>query len=81
MKSVWLEVVIGNFNFTLTIEPTGKLIKLPLHLNFNEKYFFQSYTKDGILYLKPTLTSESFGEEFLKSQELDIWGGQPGDRF
>ena len=39
-----------------------------------------SYAKDGILYLKPTLTSDTFGEAFLSSEELDIWGGQPGDR-
>ena len=40
-----------------------------------------SYTRDGILYLKPTFTSDTFGEEFLKTEILDIWGGQPGDKY
>jgi hypothetical protein len=31
--------------------------------------------------MKPTFTSDTFGEELLHSQELDVWGGQPGDRY
>jgi len=33
-----------------------------------------SYTKDGLLYLKPTLTADNFGEAFLSSGTLDLWG-------
>ena len=29
--------------------------------------------------MKPTLTSDRFGEEFILTGELDLWGGQPGD--
>jgi len=38
-----------------------------------------SYTRDSVLYLKPTLTADRFGEEFIKTGQLDLWGGQPGD--
>jgi len=38
-----------------------------------------SYTRDSTLFLKPTLTSDRFGEEFILNGELDLWGGQPGD--
>ena len=39
-----------------------------------------SYTRDGILYMKPTLTIDTFSEEFIKTERFDIWGGQPGDK-
>ncbi len=32
-----------------------------------------SYVRDGILYLKATLTSDVFGENFLTSGLLDYW--------
>lgn len=35
--------------------------------------FLNSYVRDGILYLKATLTSDTFGEEFLTSGLLDYW--------
>jgi len=38
-----------------------------------------SYVKDSILYLKPTLTEDRFGVDFIKNEKLDLWGGQPGD--
>ena len=38
-----------------------------------QKYFIFSYVRDGILYLKATLTSDTFGEEFLTSGLLDYW--------
>jgi len=38
-----------------------------------------SYTRDSTLYLKPTLTADRYGEEFIKTGHLDMWGGQPGD--
>jgi hypothetical protein len=52
------------------------------------------YTRDGVLYMKPTLTSDRFSDEFLTSEILgfknipdkiyslsclDIFGGQPGN--
>ncbi|XP_067661778.1 beta-1,3-glucan-binding protein-like [Haliotis asinina] len=38
-----------------------------------------SYVRDGILYIKPTLTSDQFGEAFLTSGKLELWGGGPHD--
>ncbi|XP_070574553.1 beta-1,3-glucan-binding protein-like [Ptychodera flava] len=38
-----------------------------------------SYTRDGILYIKPTLTSEKYGEAFLTSGRLELWGASPSD--
>jgi beta-glucanase (GH16 family) len=37
-----------------------------------------SYTRDGVLYLKPTLTSDAVGEENLM-QRFEIWGGSNAD--
>jgi len=36
-----------------------------------------SYVEDGNLYIKPTLTSDKYGEAFLTSGMLDIWGNGP----
>uniref|UniRef100_A0A8W8KD03 Beta-1,3-glucan-binding protein n=1 Tax=Magallana gigas TaxID=29159 RepID=A0A8W8KD03_MAGGI len=36
-----------------------------------------SYTKDGKLFIKPTLTADNYGEHFLSSGTLDLWGGEP----
>jgi hypothetical protein len=36
-----------------------------------------SYTKNGHLYIKPTLTSDKYDEAFLTSGTLDLWGGTP----
>ncbi|XP_077981940.1 beta-1,3-glucan-binding protein-like [Glandiceps talaboti] len=38
-----------------------------------------SYTRDGLLYIKPTLTEEAFGEGFVTSGVLDLWGASPAD--
>lgn len=38
-----------------------------------------SYVKDSVLFLKPTLTEDRFGPEFIRNGHLDLWGGQPGD--
>ncbi|XP_060073960.1 beta-1,3-glucan-binding protein-like [Ylistrum balloti] len=38
-----------------------------------------SYVKDGVLYIKPTLTTDRFGPDFLTTGTLDLWGGTPGD--
>ena len=32
-----------------------------------------SFVRDGSLYLKPTLTQDTYGEEFLTSGTLDLW--------
>jgi len=39
-----------------------------------------SYVKDGILYIQPTLTAERFSESFLTSGTLDMNGGAPYDQ-
>jgi len=36
-----------------------------------------SYTKNGVLYIKPTLTSDKYNEAFLTTGTLDIWGSTP----
>ncbi|XP_048775138.2 beta-1,3-glucan-binding protein-like isoform X2 [Ostrea edulis] len=36
-----------------------------------------SYTKDGKLFIKPTLTADHFGEHYLSSGVLDLWGSEP----
>lgn len=38
-----------------------------------------SYVRDSTLFLRPTLTADRFGEDFVHSGHLDLWGGQPGD--
>ena len=37
-----------------------------------------SYVKNGVLHLKPTLTNDIYGDDFLVSGELDLWGNSPG---
>jgi beta-glucanase (GH16 family) len=38
-----------------------------------------SYVRDSVLFLKPTLTADSIGEQALISGTLDLWGGAPAD--
>ncbi|XP_072173229.1 beta-1,3-glucan-binding protein-like [Diadema setosum] len=38
-----------------------------------------SYVRDGILYIKPTLTSDKYGEEFLYNGNLNLWGSSPAN--
>ena len=38
-----------------------------------------SYVKDGVLYIRPTLTEDLIGHEGLISQRIDIWGEGPAD--
>lgn len=38
-----------------------------------------SYVRDGILYLRPTLTEDAIGENTLRTGTVDIWGGAPAD--
>ena len=39
-----------------------------------------SFIRDGVLYLKPTLTAERYGEDYLYSGSLDMNGGAPYDQ-
>lgn len=39
-----------------------------------------SYVRDNTLFIKPTLTSDNYGEAFLTSGTLDIWGASPADQ-
>ena len=38
-----------------------------------------SYVKNGILYLKPTLTEDAIGETTLRTGTVDIWGASPAE--
>jgi beta-glucanase (GH16 family) len=38
-----------------------------------------SFTKDGVLYIQPTLTSDALGEETVRSGMIDMWGSSPPD--
>lgn len=41
-----------------------------------------SYVEDGVLFLQPTLTSDTFGRERVSGEvpyRLDLWGSSPGD--
>jgi len=38
-----------------------------------------SYVKDGVLYIKPSLTSDRHGEDFLFNGQLSLHGGSPAD--
>jgi beta-glucanase (GH16 family) len=39
-----------------------------------------SYTKDSILYLKPTLTADRIGEQYVETgYTMDLWGSTPAD--
>jgi len=39
-----------------------------------------SYVHDNTLFIKPTLTADHFGEDFLSSGTIDLWGGSPADQ-
>lgn len=36
-------------------------------------FFLRSYVRDGILYIKPTLTADRFSEDFLYNGVLDLY--------
>jgi beta-glucanase (GH16 family) len=38
-----------------------------------------SYVKDGVLYIKPTLTEDYVGTNTFRSGSVSIWGGSPAD--
>ena len=35
-----------------------------------------SFVQDGVLYLQPTLTVDNFGEDTLRTGDVNLWGGQ-----
>lgn len=39
-----------------------------------------SFVKDGVLYLKPTLTSDTIGADNMHTADVNIWGGSPADQ-
>jgi beta-glucanase (GH16 family) len=39
-----------------------------------------SYVRDGVLYIKPTLTEDAIGDSTMRSQSVNIWGGSPADQ-
>jgi hypothetical protein len=38
-----------------------------------------SYVRDGKLFIRPTLTADKFGERYLSSGTLTLYGGTPAD--
>jgi beta-glucanase (GH16 family) len=38
-----------------------------------------SFVKDGVLHLQPTLTADAIGEEAMKTGDINIWGNSPAD--
>jgi hypothetical protein len=38
-----------------------------------------SFVRDGKLFIKPTLTADKYGERFLTSGTLRLYGGSPAD--
>jgi len=38
-----------------------------------------SYVRDGVLYIKPTLTADTIGEDTMNGGSFNVWGGAPAD--
>jgi hypothetical protein len=38
-----------------------------------------SFVKDGVLYLLPTMTEDAIGTATLQTGDVNIWGGSPAD--
>ncbi|XP_078463545.1 beta-1,3-glucan-binding protein-like [Lampetra fluviatilis] len=38
-----------------------------------------SYVRDGTLFIRPTLTEETYNENFVRTGSLNIWGAAPAD--
>jgi len=36
-----------------------------------------SFVKDGVLHLQPTLTADTVGEDTVRHGSMDLWGGAP----
>lgn len=39
-----------------------------------------SFTKEGVLYLQPTLTADTLGEDGVRTGAMDIWGNTPANQ-
>ena len=39
-----------------------------------------SYVKDGILHLQPSLSVDTWGETAFKTGDINLWGGTPADK-
>ena len=61
------------------------LIKLLFCQNWEFQYYSNnrtnSFTHSGRLFIRPSLTSDQFGTNFLSSGHLNIEGGAPADRL
>lgn len=38
-----------------------------------------SFVKDGVLHLQPTLTADKLGEDGVRTGTLELWGSTPAD--
>jgi hypothetical protein len=38
-----------------------------------------TFVRDGRLFIRPTLTADTYGERFLTSGTLKLYGGAPAD--
>ncbi len=46
------------------------IVIINVNVNFVESF---SYVRNGVLYMRPTLTADRFGEDFLYNGTLDLW--------
>jgi hypothetical protein len=77
-----LSTVLSLTLFTIITQFSFPLLFYSIQ-NWEFQYYLnnrtRSYTKDGILYIKPGLLSDIRGEEFLMSGTMDVNGGAPAD--
>lgn len=62
----------------------GKIFWFNENRNWEFEYYLNnrsnSYVRDSILYLKPTLTSDTIGlPNVLNGYTMDLWGSSPAD--
>ena len=52
--------------------------------NWEFEYYYNnrtnSFVKDGVLHLQPTLTADMIGEQYLRTGSINLWGGTPADQ-
>ena len=53
-------------------------VGVPLQYYTNNRS--NSFVRDGVLYLKPTLTTDLVGESSLMNAEINLWGSAPADQ-
>jgi beta-glucanase (GH16 family) len=39
-----------------------------------------SFVKEGVLHLQPSLSADTFGEDTLRGGDVNLWGGAPADQ-